>query len=240
MRFLSPLHRLICIFHRPLRMLMHRLVVFFAGPMRGIASTLPSEGASFSGLDESVVLKRGWDLVGFQVNTLLEKFLGHCPKKNIPPRCHSFRMCSDGKTERYRTALGGASGICHLAVLLVFICRFAPTIALYDSQRPFSPVPGGNLRPGILCFAFWPHPIFLPCQRTPRLLASLMFVLCRCGPDVPRRCPRLVCGEVSCEVGERREAYHSGVGGAFCGTSSRSDFGSGNSRCWHSERAGKH
>jgi len=125
MRFLSPLHRLICIFHRLLRMLMHRLVVFFAGPMRGIASTLPSEGASFSGLGESVVLKRGWDLVGFQVNTLLEKFLGHCPKKNIPPRCHSFRMCSDGKTERYRTALGGASGICHLAVLLVFICRFA-------------------------------------------------------------------------------------------------------------------
>jgi len=104
---------------------MPRLVVFFAGPMRGVASALPSEGARFSGLVESVVLKRSWDLAGFQVNTLPEKFLGHCSKMNIPPRCHSFRMCTDGKTERYRTALGGASGICHLAVLLVFICRFA-------------------------------------------------------------------------------------------------------------------
>jgi hypothetical protein len=51
--------------------------------------------------------------------------LGHCPKRNIPLRYRSFRMCTDGKTERYRAALGGASGICHLAVLLVFICSFA-------------------------------------------------------------------------------------------------------------------
>jgi hypothetical protein len=108
--------------------------------MRGIAITLPSEGASFSELAESVVLKRSRELVGFQANTLLEEFLGHCPKRNIPPRSLSFRMCSDGKTERYRAALGGASGICHLAVLLVFSCRFAavlPSMIHKDFFRRF-------------------------------------------------------------------------------------------------------
>jgi hypothetical protein len=97
----------------------------FARPLRGIATTSPLEGPNFSGMAEWGALKHSWDVVGFQGNSLLEKFLEHCPKRNIPPVTIPLGCAWTARQSDIGRPLGGASGIRHLAVLLFFSCRFA-------------------------------------------------------------------------------------------------------------------
>jgi hypothetical protein len=266
MRFLSPLHRLICIFHRLLRMLVPCLVVFFpvvssscpvcvrrelvefscslvrviwhvgllsmfCTPRGSLHSTLLCRANAwnckhiaigrrqFQRGGESAELKQSGNAVGFQGNSLLEKFLGHCLKRNIPPRDHSFRMCTDGKTERYRAAFGRGVRYPSSRRPSFFQLQIRSCLGLYDSERSFSSVPVGILLPGIHRFAFWSYPIFLSRQRTPGLLALFLFVLCRSCPDTFRCGARYLCGPVFSEVVERGETRHPGAGSGPCRSS---------------------